>query len=206
MKISDFFKQSYSYNEYKNKIEKLLKEGKTTGTKQSESLLKFTELNQQRMKRVEKQFKLLPELKKLLQKLKENLTWLVLAEAWCGDCAQNIPALASIANCSNGKINFKIIISSEYPQLLDNYLTNGARSIPKLICFDHNLNELFIWGPRPAPAQKILFHYKENKDKMSWDDFEKKLHLWYAKDKSITIQEEIKDLITQVTQARTPHT
>jgi hypothetical protein len=197
--MENILKEAMTYNEYKSLIEKLLKEGKTTGTTQNAELVNFTELNQQRMNRVEKQFKIRSGLENALQKLNQHLTWLILAEAWCGDCAQNIPALAKIAEYSNNKIHLKIIISSEYPEVLDNYLTNGTRSIPKLISFDDHINELFVWGPRPFPAQEILYHYKENKDKMSWDDFEKKLHFWYAKDKSVTLQEELAAHIDNLT-------
>ena len=45
-----------TYQEFKALTEELIAEGKTTGDEQTEQKINFTKLNQQRMKRVEKQF------------------------------------------------------------------------------------------------------------------------------------------------------
>ncbi len=82
---------------------------------------------------------------------------------------------------------------------MDKYLTNGARAIPKLIATNETLDEeAFIWGPRPAPAQQLLVNWKNNPANKTWDDFEKELHEWYAKDKSNTLQSEFLKIIRQL--------
>jgi hypothetical protein len=43
---------------------------------------------------------------------------------------------------------------------MDAYLTNGGRSIPKLICLDENGAEVFTWGPRPAVIQEVMNRLK----------------------------------------------
>ena len=121
---------------------------------------------------------------------------MVLTEAWCGDSAQNLPVIAEIAKLNPEKIKLYIVLRDENPELMDKYLTNGARAIPKLIAVNETLDkETFIWGPRPVPAQQLLLNWKNNPADKTWDDFEKELHGWYAKDKTQTIQSEFLDLL-----------
>jgi hypothetical protein len=54
---------------------------------------------------------------------------------------------------------------------------------------------LHIWGARPLAAHEILLHYKANQNVMSKEDFEKQLHLWYAKDRGQNIMREVTALI-----------
>src|SRR5690606_14511850 len=106
-------------------------------------------------------------------------------EPWCGDSAQSLPVLAKIAEL-NSNIDFQIILRDKNHEWIDKYLTNGGRAIPKMIVFDEKGNELFVWGPRPAPAQIISNNWNTKKDK-TWDEYETELHTWYAKDKTETI-------------------
>ncbi|HMG14736.1 MAG TPA: hypothetical protein VK590_04780, partial [Saprospiraceae bacterium] len=57
------------------------------------------------------------------------------------------------------------------------------------------LEVLTTWGPRPFPASEIAWDWKNNMDKISWIDFQNRLHLWYAKDKGKTTIKEITDLL-----------
>ena len=82
---------------------------------------------------------------------------------------------------------------------MDLFLTNGGRSIPKILVLDAaTLEVLTDWGPRPTAAQEIVLSAKvkanavedlELKAQLK-EDSAKDLHLWYAKDKTRAIQEE----------------
>ena len=75
--------------------------------------------------------------------------------------------------------------------MMDQYLTNGGRSIPKAIFYDKNtLEELGSWGPRPEEAQQMVIEFKKipNGD---YSEFVKQVQLWYAKDKTLSQQQEI---------------
>lgn len=157
----------------------------------SESLIEFTRLNRVRTQRLHKTIGLDPVLKNAVFNIEHAYTWTVLTEAWCGDSAQNLPVIVEMAKLNPEKIKLYILLRDENPELMNNYLTKGARAIPKLIAVDETLGkEVFSWGPRPAPAQEMLYAWKKNPDGKSWDDFEKSLHSWYAKDKTRTIQAE----------------
>ena len=77
---------------------------------------------------------------------------------------------------------------------MDQYLTNGrSRSIPKIVVLNEHNEELFNFGPRPAVLQEMFYHLKANA--MSNDAVKEEIHKWYAKDKTVTIQMELLDLL-----------
>ncbi len=187
-----------NYQRYRGLIHHLLQENKTTGDNHSEDFIHYTQLNEQRMNRNEKQIVVNDELINTLSNLDHQETWVVFSEAWCGDCAQIIPVIAKIAEASKGKIELRIIVKSEQKEEMQNYLTNGAEAVPKLVRFEsESLKEIGTWGARPEKAQAIAEHWKKNKDTITKEEFSKELHLWYAKDKGVEIQKEFLMLLKE---------
>jgi hypothetical protein len=157
---------------------------------------KYDALNLKRMQRLNKTIVITDGLKEQIEKLKSYQKWLVITEPWCGDSAQSLPALAKIA-ALNANIDFQIVLRDKNHPLIDKYLTNGGRAIPKMIVFDKDGKELFVWGPRPEPAQVISNDWKAKQDK-TWDEYETELHTWYAKDKTQTIQNEFVEILKKM--------
>ena len=186
----------FTYPEFVLFTEKLVRENRTTGANQSEEYLGYTRLNLQRMGRWNKMSKVSASLEQLMGKVNRPQVWLLITEAWCGDGAQSIPHLAKIA-ALNPLISLKIILRDEHPELMDAYLTNGARSIPKLIAITADLQqELFIWGPKPQYLLDCHAAYKQNPGDLSYQEFKKQVHLWYAKNKQKDLETEIYPLIS----------
>jgi hypothetical protein len=184
--FAEIIEKGISYSQYKDSAQNILSTGVL-----SEKLSGFTKLNLHRMERIEKTIEVEESVKNVLSDVPYSFLWLVLAESWCGDCAQNLPVISKIADISGGRIQLKIFIREEHPELMNAYLTNGAMSIPKLICLRaDSLKVMGVWGPRPKPAQNIFANYKQNPEGRTWDDYENELHLWYARDKSKTLQAE----------------
>lgn len=184
------------YPEYRKMIDALMGQNKTTGENYSEDYLNYTKLNIQRMKRLDKTTQLNSDLKELLKKA-PTMKWVVLSEAWCGDAAQNIPVLHQMELESGGKISMHIVLRDENLDLMDKYLTNGGRSIPKVIFLDADTHqELGTWGPRPAPVQEMVEENKKN-PAMNYSQFSEVVQKWYAKDKTQTLQQEITQLLKQ---------
>ncbi len=182
--------EAMTYEQYRSLIDGLLEQGLTTGPKQNETMLNYGRLNQKRMKKWEKIAKITPELQERLLDIKKPVTWLVLTEGWCGDAAQNLPLINKMAEI-NPLINLKLILRDENLQVMDEFLTDGGRSIPKLIVLDpETLTVLGTWGPRPAPMQKLVMDNKVSKEK-SYSELNEEMHLWYARDRGITLQNEI---------------
>lgn len=185
---TDLINEAYDYESYRQLLDNLLETGKTTGTNQSESMMGYATLNQKRMRKWEKIGKITPELEEKLLDVKSPMTWLVLTEGWCGDAAQNLPFIHKMA-LINPNIRLRLILRDENPDLMDRFLTNGGRSIPKLIALDQDLNVLGSWGPRPEPMQKEFLENRITQERTG-QEFTEYMHLWYAKDKGITLQNE----------------
>ncbi|HEV7380099.1 MAG TPA: thioredoxin family protein [Dyadobacter sp.] len=187
---------AYSYADYMLLMEKVVAENRTTGPKQSDDLSYYTKLNLARMQRLNKKVTVSEELRDHVSQISVPQTWYILTEAWCGDAAQNIPVLAAAA-LSNPSITVKLLLRDENPALMDAYLTNGGRSIPKLIAVDQEFNELFTWGPRPAGAQELMLQQKENPAK-TVKEFVEDIQRWYIADKTESVQKEMVEILEGV--------
>ncbi len=188
--------QAMNYAEYRGLIDLLLEENKTTGDNHSDTMLDYTRINVQRMKRWDKIAKVGEEIQDEVRKIDSPQVWLILTEAWCGDAAQNIPYIEKLAS-HNENIKIRYILRDENPEVMDDYLTNGGRSIPKLVALEEGtLQEKFTWGPRPQEVQQKMLDYKANPDSMSAEEFKSSIHLWYAKDKNSTLEKEFLSLLT----------
>jgi hypothetical protein len=186
----------FTYPEFVQFTEQLVQENRTTGANQSEEYLGYTRLNLQRMGRWNKTSKVSGPLELLMHKINKPQVWLLITEAWCGDGAQSIPHWAKLA-ALNPLISLKIILRDEHPELMDAYLTNGARSIPKLIAISADLQqELFTWGPKPQYLLDQHAAYKQNSEGLSYQKFKEQIHLWYAKNKQKDLESEMYPLIS----------
>ena len=192
--IEKSLSQSYSYTAYRNHIKTLLKEGKSSGNEQSEALTHYSELNEARMNRLEKTVKISTEIIQKLNQLNGDYIWLVISEGWCGDAAQTLPVIYKMAELSE-KIDLKIVFRDENEDLMNLFLSNGTKSIPKLLILDKStLDVLGHFGPRPMGAKQLILDYKA-KHEIVDETAKTNLQLWYLHDKGFSIQKEILDLI-----------
>lgn len=190
--IQESIKKSYTYSEYRQLINDLLSEDKSTGTTENPDYLQFSELNKSRMNRLDKTIKVLENHQQKLKNLSSNYTWLVISEGWCGDAAQIVPVLNKMAEVSEN-IDFKIVIRDENPELMDQFLTNGNKAIPILIMLDTHYNVINSWGPRPSTATQMVIDYKNTHGLLD-ADFKISLQNWYNANKGVEIQNEVMSL------------
>ncbi len=192
-----------SYHDYRNMLDHLFAEGKTTGENQSNQMLNYAKLNIQRMSRLDKTIELSDALMHKLQCIefkKDKLLFVVLTEGWCGDAAQNLPLIHKISE-THKQIELVLLLRDENLNIMDQFLTNGGRSIPKLIAVrNSDLKVLGTWGPRPEVAQEMVREFKKipNGD---YQEFVKGLQLWYAKDKTLAHQQEMIELLDEFASA-----
>lgn len=191
--IQNSLEKALSYNEYRDLVSDLLSQGKSTGPNQSDDLLNYSKLNDKRMKRLDKTVKLTKETLAKIKDVKEPQTWLVLTEGWCGDAAQNLPVINKIAE-ENPNINLKLVLRDENLELMDKFLTNGGRSIPKLIALNQENEVINTWGPRPTTAAKMVVDYKEKHGSLD-ADFKTDLQVWYNKNKGENTQEDLVSML-----------
>lgn len=185
--------QAMDLDAYVRLFEQLVSEGRTTGPVQNEDMVAYTKLNLARWRRVMKTIDLVPEAKQVLHGA-PALTWLVLTEPWCGDAAQVVPVLAALAKQVPGT-ELRLLLRDDHLDLMDRYLTQGGRSIPKLVAFEpHTGEERFTWGPRPRAAQELVVALREQHGG-DWKPAAEALHRWYQADATQSTQREMLALL-----------
>jgi hypothetical protein len=200
--MKEYLDNAMTFAEYIKLIDDLLLDGKTTGPNQSEAMVGYGKLNRQRMHRLEKTVTVNDSLKAKAKNVGSRWIWLVITEGWCGDAAQNIPIIEKIAG-ESPNIETRYILRDKNLELMDKYLTNGARSIPKLIALDaETLREIGTWGPRPQPAMD-LFHELRDLG-LEKPAIMESIQRWYIGDKNQTLQHEFEELITKWSESVKP--
>lgn len=152
----------------------------------------FSKLNRHRAGRILRTWKPSAELAGRLDALEGPQTWLVLTEAWCGDSAQCLPMIALMAERAPGA-DLRLLLRDTNLEVMDRYLTDGKRAIPKLVALEEGGAELFRWGARPAAAQVVM-------DQALAEGLEKperleRLHLFYGRDRGRALDAEFVALL-----------
>ncbi|WP_299060161.1 thioredoxin family protein [uncultured Polaribacter sp.] len=191
--IEKSLENTYQYQEYRDLVSNLLAEGKATGNEQSDALTNYSLLNDKRMKRLDKTIKISEETVTQIKKVNEPQTWLVITEGWCGDAAQNLPVINKIAE-TNNNIHLKLVLRDDNEDLMNLFLTNGGKSIPKLIALDTDNNVIDTWGPRPTVATKMVADYKAKHGALD-ANFKQDLQVWYNKNKGQSVQDDFVELV-----------
>ena len=187
-------KQYYSYSQFKEMVNSLYTKGLNTGPKQIDVLIESTKMSIQRMKKWDKIFKISPMIKSNLMQIQDSWTWYVITEGWCGDASQILPVIAKLAG-ENENIELKILLRDENPDIMRNYLTNGGMAIPILVAVNNETGESTPhFGPRPLAIQEMVQEFKANPENNP-SEFSKTLHFWYAKDKGLSTQFDVMNLV-----------
>ncbi|MFB0937352.1 MAG: thioredoxin family protein [Urechidicola sp.] len=189
--IKTSLKNSFSYDDYKELVKRLVQEESTTGEQKTEVLANYTKLNHRRMKRWDKTLKIGDKQVNEIGQYDKKVTWLVLTESWCGDAAHIMPVINQVTSLNN-LIDFKVVLRDENLELMNSFLTNGNQSIPKMIAIDNETGEVVsTYGPRPSDATELVNEYKQKHGKLT-PEFKEDLQRWYNKDKG---QNALDDLI-----------
>ena len=198
--MKEYIEKSMIFAAYIKLIDDLLLDGKTTGPNQSEAMFNYGKLNRQRMHRLEKTVVLNESLTKKSHNNQRKMIWLIITEGWCGDAAQNIPIIEKIA-AESEHIETRYVLRDENLELMDAYVTNNARSIPKLIALDaESLAEIGTWGPRPRIAMDYFYEMRESK--LEKPQMMESLQRWYNSDKNQAIQDEFENLLNDWTKKK----
>jgi hypothetical protein len=194
--LIDNLKKQYSFEEYVEMVKKHAEKGDTSGIEKSLEKINFTKLNAQRLSRISKQIESSLTPFPIAYTPKNKLKWILLAEAWCGDVAQNLPYIASISKRVQN-IDLKILLRDENPELMNEHLTNGTRSIPKLICLNESGKCIGSWGPRPASIAAEAKKIKASDATISHEEFVKQVQLAYHRDGGVSVSQEFCSLLEE---------
>jgi Thioredoxin len=92
---------------------------------------------------------------------------LMLAENWCGDVHRNSPVLARICEAMPG-CDLRVFFRD---QNLD--INNGYRSIPVIVFFDKDWNEIVRWIERPHAATQKMYAIRAKTTEVAGPEKEK---------------------------------
>jgi thiol-disulfide isomerase/thioredoxin len=194
--IKDSLAKSMSYEAYSNLINSLVESKGSTGPDQTEAMVDYTKLNQRRMKRWDKTIKVSDEVKVIFSEFNSKMTWLIITESWCGDAAHVVPVVNKLAEL-NENINLRVVLRDENLDLMDMFLTNGGRAIPKVLMIDDATGAVVSsFGPRPSEATVKVNDYKEKHGVLT-PEFKEELQTWYNKNKGQNIIEDITQQLCQ---------
>lgn len=204
MRTSDLVKNALAnsddYDAYMASMKDHVDTGTYSGNTVDEALVNYTALNFSRMKRLNKKLELTLEQKEFIQNYEKSLTLLVLTESWCGDAGQLIPVVHHIAS-ENDLINLRICGRDDQPALMDKFLTNGGRSIPKVLFVQPDTHQVLAdWGPRPKELTKMVQAEKQQKGELS-ADFKETIQRWYNKDKGDAAAAELITILKDLQQS-----
>lgn len=180
--VNDGLNNAMSYTAFRDLVKTLATTDGTTGVEQSEALIAYTKLNESRMKRWDKTLKISEADQTRIKNFKGSVTWLVIAESWCGDAAHILPVINKVADL-NANIDLKVVLRDENDALMNQFLTNGGKSIPKLIMIDNTTGDVVnTFGPRPSIATQLVNDFKAEY-KVLTPAFKEQLQTWYNLDK-----------------------
>lgn len=184
--------RTFTYTEYFEFCENLAAENANSGPKQTEALANFTKLNVSRMKRV---FKTVQPGDPVVASLRGKAAsrWIVITESWCGDAAQSLPVIARLAELIP-EVKLEIVLRDENPELIEAFLTNGSKSIPKALFVNTNGEILHQWGPRPKVLQEAFL--VEHNAGVPHDQSVLMMQDWYNKNKGSEIMKEFLELLS----------
>ena len=183
-----------NWTEYTSKFKSILDGTFTEKPYDKADFIEFVKLNNSRLNRWNKKLEIPEEVISELNKIDSPQTWILIVEHWCGDAANIAPVINKMAE-SNDNITLDIQLRDSEPFLIEQYLTNGGKSVPKLIVRDKNKDDLFTWGPRPSQCQAMVMRNKDSE--MTAHDKKHAIQLWYNVDKGQSAFKEIADLVNQ---------
>ena len=124
---------------------------------------------------------------------------IVLTEPWCGDSLAIFPVVRKITE-SNKNWELKVLRRDENPELMDQFLTKGARAVPIFLFLSDDFSLLFKFGPRPKAAQDIFEEHREmfKQGKIEKSEVIKKIRNFYSKNRGQAILDELMESFQQL--------
>lgn len=191
--IDSALDKAISYREYRELIDRLLEAGKTTGNNHSDKMIEYTLLNRSRMNKWDKHYQPSDDARKVFEEWESDEIWLLITEAWCGDAAHSVPIIHKLASLS-AAIDLRLVLRDENLELMDQFLTNGGRSIPKLIRLDKKTKEVLgTWGPRPEEARELMESFKAANT--AKEEASMAIQKWYAKNRGESAEHELSAML-----------
>lgn len=116
---------------------------------------------------------------------------LVLADDWCGDAVNTLPLATRLLE-AGGTAEVRIVPRDGFPELMDQHLTGGSRSIPVFILLGLDGTVRGSWGPRPRDLQS---RFEADLRSLPSDERYREIRRWYARDRGASTVREIVEMV-----------
>lgn len=182
-----------NFESYLAEFERILHASSPVPPYDKPDYLDYTKLNWSRMNRWLKKGEVSEQLVDAVKRITQPQQWVVITEPWCGDAAHSVPFI-QLAAQFNPLVAIDYELRDAPPFRINEYLTNGGKSIPKLLVRDIQGNDLAIWGPRPVECQKLFDQLNA-----AGADFETQkiaLQKWYNEDRGTSLQAELAAILS----------
>lgn len=183
--MNKYWQNALTFDEYLQ----LSEQRAADGAEKNGEFQEYYELGLQRTQRTLKTFKIHPEQTEALKEKNFSGKLLIISEPWCGDASATVPAVAKFFEAAGNEV--RIFLRDSDTSLIDQYLTNGTQSIPKVLVLDAADEVQAVWGPRPEYGNRLLQKFKDNPVTYSREQFYSDLQVYYAKNRGSDAIEEI---------------
>lgn len=187
--MKNYWDKAISFEEYMNVAEQRFRNNPDKNDDHQE----YYELGLQRMNRTLKTLKLDENQLEILHSKNFDGKILIISEPWCGDASATVPTVSKFFEAAGNEV--KIFLRDSDTTLIDQFLTDGTQSIPKVLILNEDLTLKNSWGPRPKYGLELLKKFKENPETYPREEFYNDLQVYYAKNRSKDAIDEILELI-----------
>ncbi len=197
--ISSFFRErrphrGLTYEQYKKQWKEKLGRSLKGLDKRARKYHFYSKYNDERAQRVEEHYTMSDAFEAQVDAIDRPQLWMVLTEDWCLDSAYSLPVLYA-AESRNTMVDIRILYRDANLDIMDVFLTNESRSIPKLVAFSESGEPLFDWGPRPARLQRLRTEWKESGE--PGNIISQKSVEWYEADGWLEIENELVEALAR---------
>lgn len=114
-----------------------------------------TDTDRQRWQRARDAFRLTEAQRELLAKFRREMPVLVLAGAWCGDCANQCPAFDVFAEAAPA-LQVRFLDRDDHADAQQALLINGGKRVPVAVFFSEDGHEVARYGDRTLTKYRSL--------------------------------------------------
>ncbi len=183
--LEKYWQKSITFDEYL----KITEERFHNNPDKNDDHQEYYELGLQRMHRTLKTYKVDEAQLQNLKNKNFKGKILIISEPWCGDASATVPAVSKFFEAAG--IEAKIFLRDSDTSLIDQFLTDGTQSIPKVLILNEDFSVKNVWGPRPKHGLELLKKFKENPESYPREEFYNDLQVYYAKNRGKDAIEEI---------------
>ena len=187
--MKNYWDKAITFDEYMNVADQRLNDNPD----KNDDHQGYYELGLQRMNRTLKTYKVDETQLETLKSKNFGGKILIISEPWCGDASATVPAVSRFFEAAGNEV--RVFLRDADLSLIDQFLTDGTQSIPKILILNEDLTLKNVWGPRPQYGLELLKKFKADPENYPREDFYNDLQVYYAKNKGKDAIEEILQLI-----------